>query len=201
MYRGLYINPSFDLIPILTFNNIFEWILIDPQPRFNLITHEEKEHKNSDNYHLDILIEKYEKLNFLTKIIRDGFIMFYNSKRNQIIEYYYSLLPSQLDISLEKRLKNIDTLIVNYYLPNDEFFNLLPSKFNFVISTQTYLKIKDLEVYKNRIKNFYLIIEDFEGCNYKLYPVEIFNDLFILHKRINEFKALEKEQLRDFYIN
>jgi hypothetical protein len=202
MHRGVYINPSFDLIPILTFNNIVEWILIDHQPGFNLITTEKSKNQDSENFHLDLLIEKYNKFGFDSKIIQEGFIMFYNSNRKQSVEYYYSFSPSsKLDITLEKRLKNIDTLCLNYNFPNEEFFTLLPLKFNFIISTQTYIKLKELEKYKKLIKNFYLILEDFEGCNYKLYPVEIYNDLFILQKRINEFKALEEEQRKDFYIN
>lgn len=171
--KALYIGAGHDVIPYLCFKDITTFISIDSEPIYG---QGDKKNKRTNIKYIDEWINK-----LIYKMTAIGYhmdsedinLIIFRNDLNQSVRYYYNIIfPDFLNYKLRNELSNINVVIDIGHHPHSRLLNLLPLNFDMICSTTTIYKVdeypennifdKCLDELLNRVKEWYLIINNFE---------------------------------------
>jgi len=208
--KAVYIGAGIDIIPILLFDTINEYIYIDSQPfsehgthtyiaetdTIKYIPYRDKRFINdfSRNYFMGNLINVMKQNYFRLVEKNDDFLLFKNNKKT--IKYYYSCaFPEYITKEMKDELKDCNVLILVGHDPHKDILKYIKLPTTIITSNNTVYRpdptdenydrstFRILNENKNLIKEEYLVkmIKDYDYWDPKCILPSIKNNYEIVN--------------------
>lgn len=157
MQKAIYVGAGTDILPLLCYPNIKEWIYIDSQPNNEFGPKYVKEF--SRPYFINEFINKFFMFEFEINSVsyKKEFIEFINFKTDQRIKYYFNTyLPDKID-KVKDVIKEWDTLIVAGHHPDSCIMDYKKRDYHstFIGFTQTVYRNEDHDNHNNIVAQIF----------------------------------------------
>jgi len=219
MNNACYIGAGVDLIPVIIYQNIKEFIYIDSQPfsehgtaSYNEITNEYISYNKKEDRHENALSRPtfmsrlfmiMSQIHFKLIESNDNFWLFKNNDRT--VKYYYSCsFPEYIDDNIINDIKKCNTIILCGYDPNKIVFDYLQKPTylignNHTVYKQIEYEDNDVSLIKYLLDNPDKIIKYYmfkEKSNY-----EYWYDETQIPSLINDYDIIEYHNLQNMQDN
>lgn len=213
MNKLLYIGAGLDLVPVIYFEDIKEFIYIDSQPfsEFGTLTYDEVTEISKDVGKEDRFVNGFSRLLFidnLCKIMKqihfnlqeetDKYMLFQNS--NQTVRYYYSCaFPEYIDDEIIDDIHDCDTIYMAGYSPHKDVFKYLSNPIYFIGNQHTVYNDEEDDDWMNSSFNYihdnptvfkkYYILKDL--VEYEYWKHDLITNKIRDYHELKECKNLE----------
>ena len=183
MQKAIYVGAGSDILPLLCYPDVKEWIYIDSQPNNEFGPEYVKEF--SRPYFINDIINKFFMFEFeINKLVnKKDFIEFINFKTNQIIKYYFNIyLPDNID-KVKNVIQEWDTLIVAGHHPDSCIMDYKRRNYpsTFIGFTQTIYRNEDHDNQNNIVAQIFNGKYKFDNYLYNTSP-----DWWYLYSELEE---------------
>ena len=172
MQKAIYVGAGNDILPLLCYPDIKEWIYIDSQP--NNEFGPEYVEEFSRPYFINDVINKFFMFEFEINKLDDNkeFIEFINFKTDQMIKYYFNTyLPNNIE-KVKEEIQGWDTLIVAGHHPDSCIMDYKRRNYpsTFIGFTQTVYSNCDYDNKNNIITQIFNGVYKFDNYLYNKSP-------------------------------
>lgn len=194
MDKTVYIGAGHDIIPVIIFPEIKEFIYIDSEPK--------TEYRGGVCYNRSFvprLVKLFEANNFVCRSKSENYIEFTGDGGRSVKYYINTIFPDNVSNDIKKELACATNLIVCGYDPHKNILNLMPALQTIICNTHTCYSL-DRSEYNDKEMQESLILELHEKrFKYKLMkennPYEYWNHKNIIHDIKNNYTIYDLKSL------
>lgn len=183
MYRAIYIGAGLDILPVLLFPEIREFIFIDSLP-FSIHGNDVYDLRSDRKWSVsreERFNNAFSRTEFLTRLNQvmfqnefelfkqtEEYLEYHHTQSTRVVRYFYSCaFPEHITPSISQHLKGIDTLILAGHEPHRDILNFVNTPVNIIVNDKTIYTIDtydDISTFQQLRDNLNLV-----GSCYKYY--------------------------------